>query len=265
MKPRLGLMVQLFFLIVLPLAGLLMLVSFGSVLVHQNEMRRMVGERDVIAVRAAADALRGEIDRRTQAVRALAAPPLSAGTFLTQSILAQDEFDLGLALVDPAGRLLAQRQWSARLPRPGDLALAAGLVEGQPAVLAPFDGLTAGLVLVRSAPGGRAVLGAFSLDPLFQQVSRQIMPGNPFRRLAIVDEKLRVLYADPPESFEGSLESHAGVAQALAGQSGTLYLGSSSEEHVMAYSPAGGWAPSWRNPGSRSSARCSTPPRSARW
>ncbi len=241
MKPRLGLMVQLFFLIILPLAGLLMVVSFGSVLVHQNEMRRMVGERDVIAVRAAADALQAEIQRREQTVRKLAALPLDAGTFIPQSILVREDFDRGLALVNATGEVLAQVDWSAQLDSPGAL-VASARGRSHLEVSTTSDAHPAAVVLAQGSQGGLTIVGAFSLDPLFDQVSRQIMPGNPFRRLAIVDQDLRILYANPIDSFEGPLQGHAGVLQALGGQSGAQYLGSGSDEHVMAYAPAGGWA-----------------------
>lgn len=242
MKPRLGLMLQLFFFIVLPLAGLLLVVSFGSVLVHQREMRRMVGERDVLAVRAAAEALRAEIERREDAVRALAERNGSPDTFLAESALAHADFDLGLALVDRMGRVLAQTQWSSRIAEPGPMAGGVSTTAPQLSVVSDANGRPAAVASAWSAGGERAVIGAFALDPLFERTSRQILPSNPFMRIAVVDENRQVLYADPADAFEGSLQDHAGVIQALEGQSGTTYVGAGSSEHVMAFAPVGRWA-----------------------
>ena len=242
MKPRLGLMLQLFFFIVLPLAGLLLVVSFGSVLVHQSEMRRMVGERDVLAVRAAAEALRAEIERREDAVRALAERPASPGTFLAESALAHDDFDLGLALVDRMGHVLAQTPWSSLIPKPGPMPGGASNTAPQLTVVSDSNGRPAALASAWSADGEQAVIGAFALDPLFERTSRQILPSNPFMRIAVVDENRQVLYADPAGAFEGSLQDHAGVSQALEGQSGTSYVAAGSSEHVMAFAPVGSWA-----------------------
>ena len=235
-------MLQLIFFIVLPLAGLLLVVSFGSVLVHQGEMRRMVGERDVLAVRAAAEALRAEIERREDAVRVLAERSGSAETFLAESALAHDDFDLGLALVDRLGNVLVQRQWSSLLAEPGPLARGEPSVGSRLTVVAQSTRRPAALASAWSADGEQEVIGAFALDPLFERTSRQILPSNPFMRIAVVDENRQVLYADPADAFEGPLEVHAGVSQALAGQSGTMYVGAGSNEHVMAFAPVGRWA-----------------------
>jgi len=242
MKPRLGLMLQLFFFIVLPLAVLLLVVSFGSVLVHQGEMRRMVGERDVLAVRAAAEALRSEIGRREDAVRALAERRDSPETFLAESTLARNQFDRGLALVDRFGHVLAQTQWSSLLPEPAPISRSVSTADLRLSAVSDANGRPAALASAWTADGEQAVIGAFALDPLFEGTSRGILPNNPFMRIAIVDEDRHVLYAAPADAFEGSLQDHVGVSQALAGQSGAVYVGTGSSEHVMSFAPVGGWA-----------------------
>src|SRR5207344_723143 len=67
-KPRApflrGLTVQLLAITVLPLTLLLLLIAFGSVSLHQKDMRALVGERDERAVQAAAAALVPELHHR---------------------------------------------------------------------------------------------------------------------------------------------------------------------------------------------------------
>jgi hypothetical protein len=219
MKPRLGLMVQLFFLIVLPLAGLLVVVSFGSVLVHQAEMRQMVGERDVIAVRAAADALRAEIQRHESAVRTLVALPLDAATFIPQSILAHADFDLGLALVDADGEVITQSDWSALLAGPG--ALVPSLRGGeQLQIVTRSDDRPAALAVAQGAIARQSVVGAFSLDPLFAQVSRQIMPANPLPARDVMSAAISP-NGDEDYFSLGNYNSLWGVIALLDTQSGT--------------------------------------------
>ncbi|HLE89574.1 MAG TPA: hypothetical protein VI753_00385, partial [Anaerolineales bacterium] len=59
-----GLTVQLLAITVLPLTVLLLLIAFGSVSLHQQDMRALVAERDERAVQSAAAALASELHHR---------------------------------------------------------------------------------------------------------------------------------------------------------------------------------------------------------
>lgn len=61
LPPWRGLTVQLLAITVLPLTLLLLFIAFGSVFLHQRDMRALVGERDERAVRSAAAALASEL------------------------------------------------------------------------------------------------------------------------------------------------------------------------------------------------------------
>jgi hypothetical protein len=69
---RRGLTVQLFLLTIVPLTALLLLIAFGSTVLHQSAMRSMVGERDKRAARAAAVSLTTQLEQRATAVTGLA-------------------------------------------------------------------------------------------------------------------------------------------------------------------------------------------------
>lgn len=56
-----GFSVQLFAVTILPLTLLLLVIAFGSVTLHQRDMRALVGERDERAVQAASAALESEL------------------------------------------------------------------------------------------------------------------------------------------------------------------------------------------------------------
>src|SRR5512139_1916464 len=94
-----GLTVQLLAITVLPLTILLLLIAFGSVSLHQQDMRALVGERDERAVQAAAAALEAGLHHRAANIVNLVALTQSADDL--DSIHAPDElaadFDGGLA------------------------------------------------------------------------------------------------------------------------------------------------------------------------
>ncbi|MCX6056627.1 MAG: hypothetical protein NTW69_00510, partial [Chloroflexi bacterium] len=68
-----GLTVQLLAITVLPLTLLLLLIAFGSVSLHEQDMRTLVGERDERAVQSAASALTSELHHRAANISNLVA------------------------------------------------------------------------------------------------------------------------------------------------------------------------------------------------
>ena len=64
-----GFSLQLFFIIVLPLTVLLLVVAFGSQMLHHEAMRSLVGDRDLKAVRAAAASLESELAHRASTIQ----------------------------------------------------------------------------------------------------------------------------------------------------------------------------------------------------
>ncbi|HEY4579779.1 MAG TPA: hypothetical protein VIG89_01975, partial [Candidatus Acidoferrales bacterium] len=59
---------QLFVFIVLPLAFLLVALTFGSLTLHQGAMRALVAERDKRAVQAASAAIAEQLHHRAAAI-----------------------------------------------------------------------------------------------------------------------------------------------------------------------------------------------------
>ncbi|MCL4527788.1 MAG: hypothetical protein M1282_00045, partial [Chloroflexi bacterium] len=103
-----GLTVQLLAITVLPLTLLLLLIAFGSVSLHQQDMRALVGERDARAVRSAASALASELHHRAASISNLVSlVELSNNitSISTTSDLASD-FDGGFAYLDLDGQLI---------------------------------------------------------------------------------------------------------------------------------------------------------------
>jgi hypothetical protein len=108
-----GLTPQLFVIVILPLAALLLAIAFGGLYVHRQAMRRLVGERDERAARAAASALREQLNHRAAAIHGLAlrAGPNTSPSKLTAILRESDfllpDFDEGMAFLASNGEVLA--------------------------------------------------------------------------------------------------------------------------------------------------------------
>ena len=102
-----GSTLQLLGVIILPLAVLVLFFVLGSSWLHQRAMREMVGERDELAVKAAAGALSTEIHHRVASMRSLAlravdSDDINKETLISYEFIAPD-FDLGLAIFSSKG------------------------------------------------------------------------------------------------------------------------------------------------------------------
>jgi signal transduction histidine kinase len=247
---RRGLTIQLFLLLVVPLTALLLLIAFGSTVLHQSAMRSMVGERDERAARAAAVSLTTQLDQRATAVAGLAgyAAAISPDHALAVHDFLQPYFDGGLALFSPDGQLLAA---SDTVVAPHDWPLDALLAQaaagdgvrfGQPFALPGIDRLLS--LVAAGTPDGPVAVGAFAPDNLAQHALANIITGE--QPVAFVmDQTGQLLYqAGDLHHPVNSLADHAGVPEALRGESGTTYIVVNGHEHVVAYSPVPpvGWA-----------------------
>src|SRR4029453_10060446 len=118
---RLGLLhgatAQLLLLTVLPLTLVLAVISFGSIAMHQQAMRRLVGERDIRAVGATAGSIGALIQHKSdvlaliaeRATTARGTPGAALDTLSLDDELARD-FPGGVAVYDRGGALLANRE-----------------------------------------------------------------------------------------------------------------------------------------------------------
>jgi hypothetical protein len=98
-SPRWRGLTQLFAFTILPLTLLLLLVAFGSVTLHERDMRALVGERDERAVQSAAAALESELHHRAAIISLLSN---STDESQSNADLISD-FDGGLAYFDSSG------------------------------------------------------------------------------------------------------------------------------------------------------------------
>jgi signal transduction histidine kinase len=252
--PPQGLMMRLIAIILLPLTVILLVITFGSLTIHQQAMRSMVGARDARLVSTAARSLSAQIDLRVKELAGFAQlqsllpsePVIS--TFPDAGFLLPD-FDNGLAVVDSQGKLLSTQGnstvWDALSADSVNwLRLAADLKSqsGKLIVInSPVDNSPVGMI---SSPSkdGNLVIGAFSIPTLVENTLVDILPSESQLTTLVVSPDQQILYKAGDAGDYSS--DHPGIAEALQGRSGTVYVDVGSDEHVTAYSPvkSAGWA-----------------------
>ncbi len=269
--PAAGLVFQLFAIILLPLTLLLVAITFGSISIHNQAMRSLVGERDQRAVLIAATALSTQIDSRVRELESLSMllsvnPPQGLTTISSLGSLAPD-FDAGVVIFDPQGKLLAPKgdetYWATWM---GDQSVWQKVYQSLAAnhgrlMVYPYpaSGTLYGM-LSASAGGQEMVVGAFSIPSMVESTLTDLLSRAGPLSVLLVGADHQILYTMGNVSDQSA--NHPGVTQALQGQSGTTYVRVGNDEHVTAYSPvaAAGWAlvteESWQavvNPTLRSS------------
>lgn len=245
---------QLFTIIFLPLTILLVAITFGSISVHQQAMRSLVGERDERLVSIGSKALSDQVDLRVKELKGLSLAFSSETSIPGQSILANtgylgQDFDQGLAVYDLKGKQLIgngnQQFWQAwQADQVGWQAVFSGLSSNfgkLMVVTSPVNGASIGLLSIPTE-NGQIIAGAFSVTNLVENTLLNILPSGSKISIMVVDADRRVLYTSG--LVNDSSGNHPGIAEALQGKSGTVYVKVSGDEHVTAYSPvvSAGWA-----------------------
>ena len=245
-----GLTMQLFLLLVLPLTIIGLLVIFVSLNLHENAMRTLVGERDQLAIHAAANALAEQLAHRATTLQSLAlrvAETSDLDEVLESSSFLLDDFDGGLAVFSRDGTLLASSDPSlfwGQLRQGDDLSLQpyldASLVSPQflSAVLGSEQETFIIPALASASGRSPIVAGIFTLA-----FARQTMDA-----FSSGERTSYMLYAENGQLLQsnGSIIEgvDASLSLALAGQTGSEFLDAAGEEIVVAYAPIAppGWA-----------------------
>ena len=249
-----GLTVQLLAITVLPLTLLLLLIAFGSVSLHQRDMRALVGERDERAVQSAAAALASELHHRAASISNLVTlAELSDDTSIQITNDLVSDFDGGLAYLDMEGRLITSTphptetshsrlwDWVAA----NNISLASS---SAPVFSSPFFDPTSNriFVIVSQVSSARNIIvaGAFSPDVLARETLATSYPDSTHVTIFLLDPSQQILFSSGPLVTDNISPNHAGVTEALNGKSGTTYVKQDNIEHVIAYSPISptGWA-----------------------
>ncbi len=251
--PALGLVLQLFAIILLPLTILLVAITFGSISIHQQAMRSMVGDRDARAVRTAAGALNAQIDNRLKEMQIIAEMLSANGsqpiTVTLDSLSAlMPDFDAGVAMFNPQGQLLTMGEyqpmwhaWTADSRWQYFFAKLSSETGKLVLTYTPIDFKRLGLISSK-LNDGTLVVGGFSTNELIRSTLGEILPPDRQLSIWLVGADGQLVY--DTGGFGDQYPNHPGVAEALQGESGTVYVNVDGDEHVTAYSPvtSAGWA-----------------------
>ncbi len=235
-------LIQLFAVTVLPLTLLLLLVAFGSVTLHERDMRALVGERDERAVQSAAAALESELHHRAATISLLSNS--TDDSAINADLLS--DFDGGIAYFDSNGLI------KTATPSPLWDSISqnnlASLTHPEVFFSSPFIDPASNkffvIVSVYSSSRKIAIAGAFSPASIASETLSAAYPASSHATIFLMDSSRRLLYVSGTLAPESLPADHPGVAEALRGESGTQYAEMSNAEHVIAYSPIPmtGWA-----------------------
>lgn len=249
-----GLNLQLFALVFLPLTGLVLLITFGSVGLHREAMRSMVGMRDERAVRAAAGALSEQLAYRAAEIRGLGLQVVNGGSpqeVLETSRFLLDDFDYGLAFYNPQTQLIASvgniGQWrTLNSPLLGFLATVSPAGDPIFSSLIENSSFPDPILLVswQFDPDSLQVIGAFSASNMAGSILPDVFSTGDNFSAILIGPGYQVLYQIGDFTTYEEVRTHPGVEQALQGEQGTAYIQAGNQEHVIAFSPVEplGWA-----------------------
>lgn len=255
-----GLTLQLIFVTILPLTVLLLAITFGSISVHQRAMRTLVGQRDERAVKTAAAALSAQVGQRIASLQDLSQKLSSEDQRSLSEILSRSEhllrdFDGGLAVFDLEGTLLAsigdRSVWETLANGTGtDIKTLFPTRSGQVHISNAFPNpaQTGTLVAISSKTSINVVgasslanevvtLGVFTPGELAGSTLADAFASDGQNIVLLFDDTGQILYQSGALPPSENLQAHPGVAEALAGQSGTSFFPTGDGEHVVAYSP----------------------------
>lgn len=263
LTPGRGLIWQLILITILPLTILTLVITFGSLALHQRAMRSMVGDRDQRAVETAAAALEEQFNHRESEIIGLSRQIAAADQndlpgILSSSNYLLDEFTLGLAIFKPDGSLVHstgdQELWTSLSDniRPTLNAVAEdpdqSLISTDFAHPVSEDNVA--LILAFSPEQNLVVGGASSAVDLIQHTLSRSFGSGDATSIMVIDAEEHLVFQDGPSGYQGDPASHPGVAEALNGESGVTYVQVGNSEHVVSFSPISpvGWALLYEEP-----------------
>ena len=244
-----GLNSQIFFFVILPISLLLLAVTFGSVTLHQEAMRNLVGERDQRTVRSAASAIREQLNHRASAIQSLAirADDQVPITDILESVgFIRSDFEAGIAFFTPEADLIDYngeedlwRGLSDEITR--HVSTISPNIADSPLFSEPFFHPTQdeyyALVLYQTDANSPIAVGVFSVTNLARHTLSGTLSFEGQGAVVLADRSRNLLFTSGSLDLIERSEKHPGISEALLGESGTTYFVAEDGEHVVAFSP----------------------------
>jgi signal transduction histidine kinase len=244
-----GFTAQLFLLTILPLTLLLLAIALGSVYLHQQDMRALVGERDERAIQSASAAVSSELHHRATTISDIAMLVNVKKDFTFDDLADTGEdtagdFDGGLALLDfnkkhPVAVSRPTGLWDWALQNRKTLSLASPS-NFHPVFSSPFLDPTSNqtfVIISMNSSSGLIVAGAFSPETLAVETLSASYPSNARISIYLIDSSQQLLFVNGTHGRSTLPSDFAGVGKALEGQNGIGFVQLDNTEHVVAYAP----------------------------
>jgi two-component system sensor histidine kinase UhpB len=247
-----GFNLQFILIAIMPLTILLVVMVFGSLMLHHDAMRSLVGERDLRTVRASANSLNEELFHRAETIRMMAKTQQYRQELQDFSGAVEEmqaPFDGGVALFSFEGQLLSAAPDSIFIGAPVSLLDAVkGLAvrtASQPVFSDAFSVQPGGpkFVLTVIRAGSSLLAGAFSPSHLSEISLQGAVDPSQATAWVLSQQGPQILYQIGAQNLPEPVFSYPGIADALEGQSGINYYQATDGEHVVAFSPIplAGW------------------------
>jgi signal transduction histidine kinase len=236
-----GFTLQLFAVTVLPLTVLLLIITFGSLNLHHQAMRALVGERDLRATRAAAGAIGDQVLQRGLILHWIASQSMSYDTakLPTPSNYLDSIFDGGFALFSSNLELLHSTDdafWGNPTTQTflDDFLSTASPQPAFSNIFHPDSHPSPFVFLSAQNSEGLITAAAFSPVSLIQTALAGSLDINKAVVL-VLDKETRPIYHSGEISPGEGLLSGELLHLITAGETGISYSRHHGEEHVTAY------------------------------
>ncbi len=214
-----------------------------------------MGERDERAVYSAAGVLNAQLRNRINELTSISliistnsSQPKS--TVLSNIGYLTKDFDIGVVVFDAQGKPSStfgnQQVWDGWMADPSTWQGVYKLLLDQTGKItiesSQDNNQLLGLISEKMGNGG-LIAGGFSINELANSTLGNILPSGGQLSLMLVGADQQILYT--AGSLSNQTAQHPGVADALQGKTGTVYVKErNGDEHVTAYSPVvvAGWA-----------------------
>ncbi|NQS91170.1 MAG: hypothetical protein HQ574_02070, partial [Chloroflexi bacterium] len=212
-------------------------------------MRDLVAARDQRTVNSSARALGEQLDHRKTVIQSIGnqiPESFSQDEFLSSVAFLLDDFDGGLAVLTPEGKLIS---YSGALSDWIDLSQEVSEHLNQTRlefisisqISDPFyvenrDDIYS-VITYQSHSKSPIIVGIFSVTNLARENLAGILSYDNVGSVILVDQNKNLLYQAGFLEISGDLENFPGVAEALLGESGTAFLDAEDGEHVIVFSP----------------------------
>lgn len=249
-----GLTTQVLLFAVFPISLVLIAITFGSLSLHRQAMRSLVGERDERTVLGAANALGEQLSHRVTSIQGLAVrlgDDVPGDQILATAGYLLPDFDLGLAIYSPEGLRISNvgddSEWDSLEPKLIPVILSVLTSNGEGYYFTTLAGeptLEDSAVFVFSQAGARSpiVVGGFSITRLARQILAGTTVYGDETAIVLLDNSKQILFSQGGYLEDAS--NHPGVQEALRGETGTTFVVMGDVEHVVAFTsvPPLGWA-----------------------